>query len=226
MKQGFTLAEVLITIGIIGVVAAMTLPSVILNYQEKATMTKVKKAYSIINQAYQKASFDNSGTINTWNCSSGNCIYEFFTKYFNNIKTCGENPCKITFQIVGSTGQNMTSKSPAFYTALADGITIFWYDSYENIYIITSGFKATETNSTTPIKLIANKNSFHLSLSPNFPKAGTMACGDSWDPVNLYKGGPGNGCPASAVDWIMKYENMDYLRCAQKMKDNGTNSCK
>ena len=226
MKQGFTLAEVLITIGIIGVVAAMTLPSVILNYQEKATMTKVKKAYSIINQAYQKASFDNSGTINTWNCSSGNCIYEFFTKYFNNIKTCGENPCKITFQIVGSTGQNMTSKSPAFYTALADGITIFWYDSYQNIYIITSGFKATETNSTTPIKLIANKNSFHLSLYSDRPKAGTMACGDSWDPVNLYKGGPGNGCPASAVDWIMKYENMDYLHCAQKMKDNGTNSCK
>ena len=225
MKQGFTLAEVLITIGIIGVVAAMTLPSVILNYQEKATMTKVKKAYSIINQAYQKASFDNSGTINTWNCSSGNCIYEFFTKYFNNIKTCGENPCKISFQIVGSTGQNMTNTSPAFYTALADGITIFWYDNYENIYIITSGFKTTETNSTSPIKLIANKNSFHLSLYTDRPKAGTMFCGTSWDPVNLYKGGPGNGCPASAVDWIMRYENMDYLRCAQKMKDNGTNSC-
>ena len=34
----------------------MTLPSVILNYQEKATMTKVKKAYSIINQEYKKES--------------------------------------------------------------------------------------------------------------------------------------------------------------------------
>lgn len=205
----------------------MTLPSVILNYQEKATMTKVKKAYSIINQAYQKASFDYGGPRNMWDCSAGNCTYEFFTKYFNNIKTCGDRPCQIVFQIIGSTGRNITSSSPAFYTALADGITIFWYNEPENIYIITNGFNPTEpNNNSSVIKVIANKNAFHLSLYADKPKAGTMACGDSWDPVNLYKGGPGNGCPASAVDWIMKYENMDYLRCAQKMKDNGTNSCK
>ena len=34
-KIAFTLAEVLITLGIIGVIAAMTLPSLITNYQEK-----------------------------------------------------------------------------------------------------------------------------------------------------------------------------------------------
>ena len=33
MKKGFTLAEVLITLGIIGVVAAMTIPTLIANYQ-------------------------------------------------------------------------------------------------------------------------------------------------------------------------------------------------
>lgn len=41
-KAAFTLAEVLITLGIIGVVAAMTMPSLIQNYQEKATVTKLK----------------------------------------------------------------------------------------------------------------------------------------------------------------------------------------
>ena len=34
-KKGFTLAEVLITLGIIGVVAAMTMPSLINNYKDK-----------------------------------------------------------------------------------------------------------------------------------------------------------------------------------------------
>jgi prepilin-type N-terminal cleavage/methylation domain-containing protein len=34
MKKGFTLAEVLITIAIIGIVAALTIPSVIINYQK------------------------------------------------------------------------------------------------------------------------------------------------------------------------------------------------
>jgi prepilin-type N-terminal cleavage/methylation domain-containing protein len=44
--NAFTLAEVLITSGIIGVVAALTMPSLIANYQGRGTVTKLKKAYS------------------------------------------------------------------------------------------------------------------------------------------------------------------------------------
>ena len=51
MKKAFTLAEVLITLGIIGIVAAMTLPTVINNIQDKQFLTMLKKQYSIINQA-------------------------------------------------------------------------------------------------------------------------------------------------------------------------------
>lgn len=46
MKKGFTLSEVLITLGIIGIVAAITLPTLITNYQKKTTATRVKKAYA------------------------------------------------------------------------------------------------------------------------------------------------------------------------------------
>ena len=51
--KGFTLAEILITLGIIGVVAAMTIPTLITNYQKKASVTKLQKAISILNQAYK-----------------------------------------------------------------------------------------------------------------------------------------------------------------------------
>ena len=51
-KKAFTLAEILITLGIIGVVSAMTMPSLIQNYREKQTVTAVKKAYSEFSQAY------------------------------------------------------------------------------------------------------------------------------------------------------------------------------
>lgn len=37
MKKGFTLAEVLITLGIIGVVAAVTIPALVTTYQKRAT---------------------------------------------------------------------------------------------------------------------------------------------------------------------------------------------
>ena len=50
-KTAFTLAEVLITLGIIGVVAALTLPSVINNTQKKEIQEGLKKAYSTLQQA-------------------------------------------------------------------------------------------------------------------------------------------------------------------------------
>lgn len=60
IKLGFTLAEVLITLGIIGVVAAMTIPTLISNHQKKQTVVKLQKAISVMNQAY-KLSYDEVG---------------------------------------------------------------------------------------------------------------------------------------------------------------------
>lgn len=53
--NGFTLAEVLITLGIIGIVAALTLPSLITNYREKQRVTQLKKIYSTLQQAFVRA---------------------------------------------------------------------------------------------------------------------------------------------------------------------------
>ena len=52
-KKGFTLAEVLITLMIIGIVAALTIPSVISNYQQMEFKTGLKKAVSVLNEAIQ-----------------------------------------------------------------------------------------------------------------------------------------------------------------------------
>lgn len=60
VKCGFTLAEVLITLGIIGVVAAMTIPTLISNHQKKQTVVKLQKAISVMNQAYRLA-YDDVG---------------------------------------------------------------------------------------------------------------------------------------------------------------------
>ena len=59
-KIAFTLAETLITLGIIGIVAAMTIPTLISNHQKKVTVTKIEKAISYLNQAY-KLSYDDVG---------------------------------------------------------------------------------------------------------------------------------------------------------------------
>ena len=58
MKRAFTLAEVLITLGIIGVVAAMTMPTLIQKNNNKVVETRLMKFYSTINQAIKMAEVD------------------------------------------------------------------------------------------------------------------------------------------------------------------------
>ena len=86
-KAAFTLAEVLITLGIIGVVAAMTIPVLISKYQERVWLTSFKKTYSILYQAYLRASQD-YGTANTW-CAEGNtdCAKTYFDILSQYLKT-------------------------------------------------------------------------------------------------------------------------------------------
>ena len=64
-KSAFTLAEVLITLGIIGVVAAITLPSLIQRNIEKQRVAQLKKAYSELSQAYNLAIAEN-GSPTEW----------------------------------------------------------------------------------------------------------------------------------------------------------------
>ena len=64
-KEGFTLAEVLVTLSILGVVAAITIPNIIQNYKEKATVVKLKKVYAQLQQAFDIEEAIN-GPIETW----------------------------------------------------------------------------------------------------------------------------------------------------------------
>ena len=50
-KLAFTLAEVLVTLGIIGVVSAMTVPTLMQNYQRQSYVTQLHKTYNEISQA-------------------------------------------------------------------------------------------------------------------------------------------------------------------------------
>ena len=70
-NRAFTLAEVLITLGIIGVVAAMTIPSLMTTFQKRETVSKLKSTYSIISQAIKLSENDN-GELETWDYTLNN----------------------------------------------------------------------------------------------------------------------------------------------------------
>ena len=61
--KGFTLAEVLITLAIIGVVAALTIPTIISKIQEVHFHAKWKDCYALLNSAFRMTVAENPGMV-------------------------------------------------------------------------------------------------------------------------------------------------------------------
>lgn len=92
-RKAFTLAEVLITLGIIGVVAAITIPTLMNNTQEAEFKSAWKKEFSVLANATTRVMTDNGGTMENV-CSSldQNCFRSIYTdNYLKAIKTCDIN---------------------------------------------------------------------------------------------------------------------------------------
>jgi prepilin-type N-terminal cleavage/methylation domain-containing protein len=66
-KKAFTLPEVLITLSIIGIVAALTMPALVASYQKHVTVTKLKKGVSVLAQAYTMAADEGTPPERVWN---------------------------------------------------------------------------------------------------------------------------------------------------------------
>ena len=94
--KGFTLAEVLITLGIIGVVSAMTVPSLMQNYQRQSYVTQLHKVYNELNQALIRYQTDsNAVSLREAGLTSVSAYGSFLKKYFNVVQDCGttQTPC-------------------------------------------------------------------------------------------------------------------------------------
>ncbi len=79
-RNAFTLAEVLITLGIIGIVAAMTLPIIVEDYRKKSTAESLRKAYAELNSGLQMAISD-YGDIKNWDYSDPSEMALWAEKY-------------------------------------------------------------------------------------------------------------------------------------------------
>ncbi len=127
-KYAFTLAEVLITLGIIGIVAAMTIPVLITNYQKHVTVTKLQKAISVLNQAY-KLSYDDVGEPSeseSFKMGSEEYFKQYWASYIKtaiictNYKQCGYkvgNPWFYSNKTAVNMGVVVPERRTTFYTS-------------------------------------------------------------------------------------------------------------
>lgn len=81
MKKAFTLSEVMLVLSVIGVIAALTIPGIVQNLQNRQITTKVKNFYSLTKQYYSNVAADNDESIlgmPSWSGSSEVAMTDFF----------------------------------------------------------------------------------------------------------------------------------------------------
>jgi prepilin-type N-terminal cleavage/methylation domain-containing protein len=134
MKKGFTLAEVLITLAVIGVVAALTIPTVVQNYRKTQTVTQLKKVYSALANTTNLAIAD-YGPITQWEIGEMSNSEDaekfanmYLIPYLKVSKNCGTKTtedCEIRRKYLNSTGTAPTVSSAYTRFFLADGTLVF-----------------------------------------------------------------------------------------------------
>lgn len=225
-KLAFTLAETLITIGIIGIVAAMTLPSLIQDHREKETVAKLKKINSILGQALASAINDTGTTVDQWYLEGGDSkngsqvlVDDYFKPYFKiaddceKLRTCiGGKKYKYLngTEHISYDGQNSYK-----HLVLADGTLLIFHISPEfkncpqkgncaEIFVDTNGYYRGPNQFGRDFFVFSMKKEkiIPYGTKKDFPNFSTHC--------NKIKGtGYGLSCGA----WVIQNENMDYLHC-------------
>ena len=160
IKNGFTLAEVLITLLIIGVVASLVIPSLINDTQDAELHTAWKKAYSDISQSTMKVMADNGGTMVGAFDSASNMMNAFLP-YLSSYKVCYSNA-----------GGNCWHKRDGSAKYLGWGPIYTWSDS-----------DAILINNSAMMSFVYNNSNCITAGWGN-----TMNCGRIYVDVNGFKG--------------------------------------
>lgn len=151
-KLGFTLAEVLITLGIIGVVAALTIPVLMNGFIKNQIGTRLQKTYSMIYQAIKLSENDN-GTTNTWDygtTNDGNATLVWFNTYLA--------------PYFKHTADKVCPDSTCLDTSLLDGTTLeFWnFGTFMHVYVMLDTKQRVNGRNTFLFRIdkTATKNTF------------------------------------------------------------------
>lgn len=126
MKKAFTLAEVLVTLGIIGVVSAMTVPTLMQNHQRKTYVTQLHKVYNQAQQALLQYQTDkNAVDLNEAGLGNTSSQVEFIKTYFKVVQDCGTDwaPC-FNETYTKLSGTSVTLQDADHFFVLSDGTAI------------------------------------------------------------------------------------------------------
>lgn len=217
IKKAFTLAEVLITLGIIGVVAAMTMPSLIQHFQEKELTTAYLRIYSTLNQAYTFAQQE-YGTFDMWEQTDAD-TYSKIRPFLNVANDCpvgvGIKDCFYNGKYYSLDKQELASNfvaaagksQPAVRLASGESILFYRKGHAVDFMVDLNGDKRPNRVGVDFHFLSFNTSKNKLKILPG----PSWANGETHSDYCL-KNTPNSWVQGSSCGyWILKYHNMDYL---------------
>ena len=214
------MAEVLITLGILGVVIAMTLPSLISKHNEKVWLTRFKKVYTTLYQAYNRVYID-YGPAKDWGIDGSKesieRAYKMLSKYLNvGVEYGFERPNNhVVYKDLFN--KNLGDRyAPVFFTTKTYNFTLSDGSLFGLVYDgeIPGLLMQVDINGDKgPNQL--GKDFFYLSLISrnNAPfVAGFAKWWNAWpDSCSLTKPATGWYSGGSCSSWVIATGNMDYL---------------
>lgn len=131
MKNGFTLAEVLITLVVIGIVAALSIPALLQNTQKAEFVAAMKKSIADFNQAATLIKIDNAGSLIDGIGTTDNTFMQTFCSKISCVRQCltGSTECFTNNwkTLHGSTGWVSAGGYPS--AILNNGSTVYFTNS-------------------------------------------------------------------------------------------------
>jgi len=135
MKKGFTLSEVLITLAIIGVVAAITISNLYSKYQFYVLKKQYQKAYSVLNQAVKLAVNNMGATPQCYYLSHSISITQL---YGSNFSGCG-NFKEETLEVLQIAQSGTKSEMPNIIPTYKNTVNPFDKNEYQMYYVLNDG---------------------------------------------------------------------------------------
>ena len=151
-KNGFTLAEVLITLGIIGVVAAMTMPTLMNSTNGAQYKTAYKKALSVLSQAVVlNVALDDYDMSQTTSVTTNDnpSLYNLFNNRMNVVKTNDGTGKATAWNISGKgtvTALKMGPGSGNYTLYFNDGIAFSFPKTGDKAFACTEGNASTNAS--------------------------------------------------------------------------------
>ena len=221
-RLGFTLAEVLVTLGIIGVVSAMTVPTLMQNYQKKSYVTQLHKFYNELSQALTQYQADkNAVNLKEAGFTSQESLNNFVKKYFKVVAECQDDktPCFAdSYKKLNGIELNFGSNGDIFTLASGQTVKVTYADgTYKDIAVFSidiNGQKGPNIQGRDLFQLFLydTNNGWYLDdLNPSATATVPLSEDEREDQFSKYclagASGNGHGCFGKILNdnWEMNY---------------------